>query len=291
VRSLPAVRDPDSPLPAIKSSNAIPQARIKPRRQTAKILANIPYFYYNYSMKKGIYILPNGLTLCGMFFGFFSILSAIKGNYVHAAWAIMIANVFDGLDGWVARLTHSTTRFGIELDSLSDLVAFGVAPAVMIYKWAIAPFNRIGVAVAFFFVACGALRLARYNVQMGSTESKAFTGMPIPGAASVLASLVIFYYEFWTEVPEKNIFVLLLTLSLALFMVSTLRFHGLKEIDFGKRKPFWILVAFVLFIAIVIIHPAIALFVFAMIYLAEGILENIFLFYRTRKLRTAEVKK
>jgi CDP-diacylglycerol--serine O-phosphatidyltransferase len=241
-------------------------------------------------MKKGIYILPNGLTLCGMFFGFYAILSAIKGNYVHAAWGIMIANVFDGLDGWVARLTHSTTRFGIELDSLSDLVAFGVAPAVMVYQWSIAPFGRIGIAVAFFFAACGALRLARYNVQMGSAESKAFTGMPIPGAASVLASLVIFYYEFWDGTPEKNILVLLLTICLALLMVSTLKFHGLKEIDFSKRKPFWILVAFVLVIAIMVIHPAIALFVLAMIYLAEGLLENIYLYYKKRKTATAEVK-
>jgi CDP-diacylglycerol--serine O-phosphatidyltransferase len=248
-------------------------------------------------MKKGIYILPNSLTLCGMFFGFYSILSAIKGNYVHAAWAIMIADVFDGLDGWVARLTHSTTRFGIELDSLSDLVAFGVAPAVMIYKWSISPFGRVGIAVAFLFAACGALRLARYNVQMGSAESKAFTGMPIPGAASVLASLVIFYYEFLDRMPEKNIFtpekssfVLLLTTCLALLMVSTLKFHALKEIDFSKRKPFWILVAFVLVIAIMIIHPAIALFVFAMIYLAEGLLENIYLYYRKRKTAAAEVK-
>jgi CDP-diacylglycerol--serine O-phosphatidyltransferase len=161
----------------------------------------------------------------------------------------------------------------------------------MMYKWSIAPFNRIGIAVAFFFTACGALRLARYNVQMGSTESKAFTGMPIPGAASVLASLVIFYYEFWDGVPEKNIFVLFLTIFLALLMVSTLKFHGLKEIDFSKRKPFWILVAFVLVIAIMIIHPAIALFVFAMIYLAEGIMENIYLSYRRHKMKTVEVIK
>jgi CDP-diacylglycerol---serine O-phosphatidyltransferase len=242
-------------------------------------------------MKKGIYILPNALTLCGMFFGFFSILSALKGNYIHAAWAIMIANVFDGLDGWVARLTHSTTRFGIELDSLSDVVSFGIAPAVMIYKWSIAPFGRIGVGVAFFFAACGALRLARYNVQMGSAESKAFTGMPIPGAASVLASLVIFYYEFWDSIPEKNVFILLLTMFLALLMVSTLKFHGLKEIDFSKRKPFWILVAFVLFIAIIVSHPARALFVIAMIYLAEGLVENIYLYYRRRRKLKLEGKK
>lgn len=254
-------------------------------------LANIRNFNYNYNMKKGIYILPNGLTLCGMFFGFYAILSALKGNFLHAAWAIMIANVFDGLDGWVARLTHSTTRFGIELDSLSDLVSFGVAPAVMIYKWSISPFNRIGIAAAFFFAACGALRLARYNVQMGSTESKAFTGMPIPGAASVLASLVIFYYEFWDVVPEKNLYVLILTVFLALLMVSTLRFHGLKEINFSKRKPFWILVAFVLVIAIIVIHPAVALFVIAMIYLSEGVVENIYLYYRRLKMRTSEVKK
>ena len=257
---------------------------------TLLFLANILSFYYNDTMKKGIYILPNALTLCGMFFGFYSILSAIKGNYIHAAWAIMIASIFDGLDGWVARLTHSTTRFGIELDSLSDLVAFGVAPAVMIYKWSISPFGRIGIAAAFLFAACGALRLARYNVQMGSTESKAFTGMPIPGAASVLASLVIYYYDRWEGVPEKNLFILLLTTLLALLMVSTLKFHALKEIDFGKRKPFWILVAFVLFIAIIISHPARALFVFAMIYLAEGLLENIYLYYRKRKTTTAEVK-
>lgn len=242
-------------------------------------------------MKKGIYILPNGLTLCGMFFGFYAILSSIKGNYIHAAWAIMIANVFDGLDGWVARLTHSTTRFGIELDSLSDLVAFGVAPAVMIYKWSIAPFGRIGIAVAFFFAACGALRLARYNVQMGSAESKAFTGMPIPGAASVLASLVIFYYEYWDGVPEKSMYVLLLTIFLALLMVSTLRFHALKEIDFSRRKPFWILVVFVLVIAIIVSHPARTLFVLAMIYLAEGIMENMYLYYRRRKTHTAGVKQ
>jgi CDP-diacylglycerol--serine O-phosphatidyltransferase len=241
-------------------------------------------------MKKGIYILPNSLTLCGMFFGFYSILSAIKGNYVHAASAIIIADVFDGLDGWVARLTGSNTRFGIELDSLSDLVAFGIAPSIMVYKWAIAPFGRIGIAVAFLFAACGALRLARYNIQMGSTESKAFTGMPIPGAATILATLVLFHHELLGGAPERNVFILLLTVFLAILMVSTLKFHGLKEIDFRKRKPFWILVAVVLAFAIIVIHPEIALFVFAMIYLTEGIVENIYLYYRKKKKLASEVK-
>jgi CDP-diacylglycerol--serine O-phosphatidyltransferase len=234
-------------------------------------------------MRKGIYILPNTLTLCGMFFGFYSILSTFKGNYIHAAWAIMIAMIFDGLDGWVARLTHSTTRFGIELDSLSDLVAFGIAPAVMLYKWSLIPFGRVGWAAAFLFMACGALRLARYNVQMGSKESRAFTGMPIPGAATIVATLVIFYYEIWETAPNKNYFILFFTFFLAVLMVSTLRFHGAKELDFSKRKPFWILVAIVVVLAIIIIHPEIALFIFAMIYLIGGIIENIVLYYRRNK--------
>lgn len=234
-------------------------------------------------MKKGIYILPNTLTLCGMFCGFYAILAALKGNYLHAAWAIIVANIFDGLDGWVARLTHSTTRFGIELDSLSDLIAFGVAPAVMLYKWALMPFGRVGWAAAFLFMACGALRLARYNVQMGSTESKSFTGMPIPGAATIVATLVIFYYEIWNKPPVKNYFILIFTFFLAILMVSTLRFHGAKELDFRKRKPFWILVAIVMIFMLIVIHPPVALFVFAMLYLVGGIIENIFVYYKKRK--------
>jgi CDP-diacylglycerol--serine O-phosphatidyltransferase len=239
-------------------------------------------------MRKGIYILPNTLTLCGMLLGFYSILASLKGNYIHAAWGILFATIFDGLDGWVARLTHSTTRFGIELDSLSDLVAFGVAPSVMIYKWALTPFGRLGWVAAFWFLACGALRLARYNVQMGSAESKAFTGMPIPAAASIVATLVLFYYELWETLPDKNILLLGLTILLAFLMVSTLRFHGAKELDFRRRKPFWILVAFVIILMLIVMHPPVSLFLFAMIYLVGGIIENIVLFSRRRRHKSKE---
>jgi len=218
-----------------------------------------------------------------MFFGFYSILASLEGNYVHAAWAIMIATIFDGLDGWVARLTHSTTKFGIELDSLSDLVAFGVAPAVMLYKWGLFPFGRIGWAAAFLFMVCGALRLARYNIQMGSAESKAFTGMPIPAAAAVVATLVIFYHEMWEITPDKNYLILLLTIFLSVLMVSTLRFHGAKELNLGRRKPFSILVGIVIVFTFVVVHPQIALFLFAMLYLIGGIIENSVIFYRKRK--------
>jgi CDP-diacylglycerol--serine O-phosphatidyltransferase len=230
-----------------------------------------------------VYILPNTLTLCGMFAGFFAILSAINGNYLNAAWAIVLANIFDGLDGWIARLTNTTTRFGIELDCLSDLVAFGVAPSIMMYKWSLVHFGRLGWAVAFLFVACGALRLARFNVQTGAPGSKAFKGMPIPGAATVLASVVIFYYEFWTGMPEKSVLYPVLTILLSLLMVSTLRYHGLKEIDFRERKPFWFLIVFVLVLFVLFIHPSTAIFIFAMTYLGWGIIENTVLFLRRGK--------
>lgn len=238
--------------------------------------------------KKGVYLVPNTLTLCGMFCGFYAIMSSINGNFLHAAWAILLANIFDGLDGWIARMTGTTTRFGVELDSLSDLVAFGVAPSVMVYKWALMPFGRLGWAAAFLFVACGALRLARFNVQAGSSSSKAFKGMPIPGAASILSSVIIFYYAdpfnfHWEGLPGKSVMYLLLTIILAMLMVSTFRFHGIKEVDFREKKPFWMLIVFVLILFVMLIHPSSAIFVFAMAYLIWGIIENIILFVRKQR--------
>lgn len=237
-------------------------------------------------MKRGVYILPNGLTLCGMFFGFFSILASLKGDYVLAAWMILVANIFDGLDGWVARLTNTATRFGIELDSLSDLVAFGVAPSIMMFNWVLYPFGRLGAAVAFLYVSCGALRLARYNVQMVSTEKKYFTGMPIPGAATILSTLVIFWHSQWDKAPAKNYGFLALTAVLSILMISTLRFHGLKELDMKSRKPFLFLVLMMVFLIVVFVHPPTVLFVFAFAYMLWGIVENIYMFYKHRKYGT-----
>ncbi|MCL5023471.1 MAG: CDP-diacylglycerol--serine O-phosphatidyltransferase [Nitrospirae bacterium] len=240
--------------------------------------------------KKGIYLLPNTLTLCGMFCGFFAILSAINGNFLYAAWAIVLANVFDGLDGWIARLTNTTTRFGIELDSLSDVVTFGVAPSVMMYKWALMPFGRLGWAAAFLFVACGALRLARFNIQTGAPGSKAFKGMPIPGAATVISSIIIFYYDYWRGLPERNVFFLVITILLSLLMVSTIRYHGLKEIDFREKKPFWFLIVFVLILFIIFVHPSTAIFIFAMVYLIWGIIENIHVMVKRKRAKALEKK-
>ncbi len=236
-------------------------------------------------MRKGIYILPNSLTLCGMFCGFFAILSSFKGDYYHAAWAILIANIFDGLDGWVARLTNSTTKFGVELDSLSDLIAFGVAPAILIYSWGLQPFGRFGIGAAFFFVICGALRLARYNVQMVNTESKAFTGLPIPGAGTVIASFVLFYYEVWGGSIEKSYILIFMPFLLAVLMVTTLKFHSLKEIDFKKRKPFWLLVAIGTALVLIGMFPEIVIFLFAIIYVLWGMIEGTYIIHKKRKYK------
>ena len=223
-------------------------------------------------MRKGIYIVPNTITLCGMFSGFYSILASVRGDFVVASWAIIIAMVFDGLDGWVARRTHSTTRFGIELDSLSDVIAFGVAPAVLLFRWDLIEFRRLGWAVAFLYVACGALRLARFNVQMGSAEKKSFTGLPIPGAALVAASMVLFYNEMGIR-PQRSYLILVLAFSLALLMVSTINYHSIKEINFSKRWPFWFLLLPVVVLALLLTHPEISLFAFSLLYLISGPIE------------------
>jgi len=233
-------------------------------------------------MRKGIYILPSAITLCGMFAGFFAIISAVNGRFFLASWAIIIAGVFDGLDGAVARLTNTSTSFGVELDSLSDAISFGVAPAVMVYTWALAPFGRVGWAVAFLFTACGALRLARFNVQKASTEKLYFTGMPIPAAAGTIAANVMFFDLMgWKHVG--SFYVLLLTIVLSVLMVSTMRFHSQKEMGLGRRKPFLGLVFFVVLFSVIFMYPEWTLFLIGMSYLVGGIIENLYLLLFKRR--------
>jgi len=228
--------------------------------------------------------------------GFYSILASFKGHFEIAVWGILIANIFDGLDGWIARMTNSSTRFGIQLDSLSDLVAFGIAPAVLLYSWGFQHLSglasRMGWGVSFFFVMCGALRLARYNVQMDTAESKAFTGMPIPAAATVASSFVLFSLEFFDDVFIKNHEVLesptvyiamALVFILGLLMVSTIRYHGLKELNLKSRKSFWFLVLFALLFFVTYINPPAVIFLASLLYMIWGISEYSYLFYKRRK--------
>ncbi len=245
-------------------------------------------------MRKGIYILPNLITLSSMFAGFYSIVASFNSDYERAAWAIMIAAVFDALDGWVARMTHTATRFGIEIDSLADVISFGVAPGVLVYTWTLQSFGRIGWLGSFFLVACGALRLARFNVQMGSTEKKHFTGLPIPASALVIATTVLAYQEIieilehlklarLADVVGKDYWVLAMTFVLAGLMVSSITYHSLKEANLKERRPFGILVAIAAFLAVVAYHPALVLFLVSISYVAFGIAEALFKLLRRQK--------
>jgi CDP-diacylglycerol--serine O-phosphatidyltransferase len=189
--------------------------------------------------KRGMYVyaLPNLFTSMNLVLGFLAILAAAEGRIERACWAILLASIFDMLDGRVARLTNTTSRFGVEFDSLCDLVSFGVAPALMIYFAAMKPFGRLGIVVAVIFALCGALRLARFNVMAEVLPKSYFQGLPIPMASTTLVTSIFFARE--TLIPiDHNPFFVLLTASLGLLMVSTFKFPSFKDIHFRHRRPF-----------------------------------------------------
>lgn len=216
-----------------------------------------------------IYILPNLITTMNMFFGFVALIQAIKGEYMFAAYAIVAAAVFDTLDGRVARMTQAMSKFGAEYDSLCDLVSFGVAPGILLYLWALQPFGRIGWLVSFLFTACGALRLARFNVQATIIEKAYFQGLPIPMAAGIVASSVLAFND--QEWDPKGSYVLLgMTVLLAFVMVSTFRYRSFKDIDLKHRLPFHYLVIGVAVLFAVAIRPEVMLFVLFLSYATVG---------------------
>jgi CDP-diacylglycerol---serine O-phosphatidyltransferase len=229
-----------------------------------------------------------------MFAGFYSIVASFNGDFERAAWAILIASIFDVLDGWVARVTHTATRFGIEMDSLADVISFGVAPGILAYTWTLSSFGKIGWLGSFFLVACAALRLARFNVQMGSAEKKHFTGLPTPASALVIATTVLAYEEVvgilerlnlvrLADAVVKDYWVLALTFLLAGLMVSNITYHSLKEANLKERRPFGILVVIAAFLAVVAYHPALVLFLVSVSYVAVGIAEALYQLVRKRK--------
>lgn len=222
-------------------------------------------------IKKGIYILPNLFTTANIFCGFFAIIRTINGDYLVASWVLFLAGLFDFLDGRVARLTKTHSEFGLEYDSLSDLTSFGIAPAILLYKWALFNFGRFGWAAAFLFFACGALRLARYNVQAGDVERKNFQGLPIPAGAACIVSYVIFHYHVFGPGPTESYFILFLTFVVALLMVSNIPYTSFKVLDKGRRANFFLLVIVVGVIFLIASAPQILLFAFAMTYAAAGI--------------------
>jgi CDP-diacylglycerol---serine O-phosphatidyltransferase len=225
--------------------------------------------------KRGIYLIPNLLTTGNLFSGLFSILAVFNANYIAAAIAILIAVIFDMLDGKSARWTNSTSQFGVEYDSLADIVSFGVAPGLLIYSWALSVHGMMGSAVMFAFVACGALRLARYNVMAGSSESKYFTGLPIPAAASVVAALVVFDHHIVRMGAEvKPVLILIMTLVLAFLMVSTIKYRSFKDLKFKDGHHFNYLVWAILVLMLVVAWPQVMLFIVFAGYAASGPIER-----------------
>lgn len=215
--------------------------------------------------------MPNLITTASLFAGFFSIVSAIDGNYLTAAWAIMASLVLDGLDGKVARATGSQSRFGVEYDSLSDLVAFGVAPALLAFFWALKPVGRLGWLAAFLFVACGALRLARFNVQVEEVGTKHFVGLPIPAAASVIATSVMFMDQLGYPGPIAIEWpAVLMVFVLSFLMVSNINYLSFKELGVAKLKSFNWLVATLLLFILVAVQPKIMFFLVLATYVLLG---------------------
>ena len=239
--------------------------------------------------KRGIYIIPNLFTSASLFCGFYAIIAAMQGRYETAAIAILISCLLDGLDGRIARLTHSTSQFGIEYDSLADLVAFGVAPAVLTFRWALEPFGRLGWMACSVFVICGALRLARFNVQKAGLEPNFFKGLPIPAAAGFIASLILFLTTIGGLSEFGHVLVIFLVYILSFFMVSSLDYLSFKELDLKKRKPFSVLVASILILVVIAYKPKVMLFFILAAYIASGPVVTLYRFKKKRSDTTSEL--
>ena len=224
--------------------------------------------------KRGIYLLPSVLTTFGMFAGFYSIISSINGEFTIAAISIMIAMMWDTLDGRVARLTNTQSAFGAEYDSLADLVSFGLAPALLVYEWSLYELGRFGWLAAFVYLACAALRLARFNTQVGIADKRFFQGLPSPAAAGVIASMI--WLKIWTFASFDSEVISLgyylgagITILCGILMVSNVRYYSFKELD-SKKASFRFLLLIVLSLIILMYKPNIILFTGFFLYLLSG---------------------
>lgn len=238
----------------------------------------------NMTLRNRNIILPNVITILGLFCGVYSIMLSVgsmnvKGdNFVFAAYLLILAAFFDGIDGKVARMVNGTSDFGVQLDSLSDMVSFGVAPAILVYEWLLKGFGRLGIVAAFFFIASGALRLARFNVQSGKISNVYFVGLPIPAAAAFIATSVLFIYELNLDLTKAalSIFFLISIYVLAFLMVSTVPFYSFKKVSFFKAHPFQTLVLLLIFISILVLYFEIVSFIMIITYIVVGILVALF---------------
>jgi CDP-diacylglycerol---serine O-phosphatidyltransferase len=238
-------------------------------------------------MRKGIYILPNLFTAGSLFAGFYCMVSTVNGDYRTAALWILASSIFDGLDGKVARLTGTSSKFGVEFDSLADVVSFGAAPGLLMYCWALRPFGRLGWLAGFLFLVCAALRLARFNVQVDTVESKRFVGLPTPAAASMVSATVLFFYHFGWPSSYNKVAIIILIYFLAFLMVSNVRYYSFKDPGLIKRQPFAFLVVAVLLLTVIAAEPVVMLFTIFICYILSGPVGFVITWPRRRRLERA----
>lgn len=240
------------------------------------------------ALHRGVYILPNLFTTAGLFLGVYAILASARDDFLTAAVCIVVAHVCDGLDGRIARWTHTESQFGVEYDSLADLVAFGVAPGILAYRWALEPWGTWGWLAASLFVACGALRLARFNVQVALAEKRSFVGLPIPAAADMVAATVLVYYFFGGQgATSKHIVLLLMIYGLACLMVSNIRYNSFKDVDLRARAPFFALVGLILLVTVAVAQPQLLLFTAIVAYVFSGPVGWLITRLNRRRIRAA----
>jgi CDP-diacylglycerol--serine O-phosphatidyltransferase len=224
--------------------------------------------------RRGVFLLPNLFTTAALFAGFFSVISSLNQNFSQAAIMVFVAMVLDGFDGRVARMLNASSAFGAEYDSLSDMISFGVAPGLLAYSWALQDFGRIGAFVTFIFIACAALRLARFNTMIGVEEKRYFTGLASPSAAALVAGLVWVSSHLGLDqrgVPiTLGVLTLVLTFCAAVLMISNVKYRSFKDLDISGRVPFVGILGVVLVFSVFLLGPAEFLFGIFFIYACSG---------------------
>lgn len=210
--------------------------------------------------RRGIYLLPNLFTTAALFAGYYAIVAAMQGHFDQAAIAIFFAMFLDGADGRIARMTNTQSDFGAQYDSLADLASFGIAPSLVMYQWALSGMGKLGWLAAFIYTACAALRLARFNTQVGTADKNYFQGLASPAAAAIIAALVWVGNDYFEPGKILNITALIITVSAGLLMVSNFRYNSFKGIDLRGKVPFITMLVFVLVIVLINSNPPVVLF-------------------------------
>jgi CDP-diacylglycerol--serine O-phosphatidyltransferase len=241
--------------------------------------------------RKGIYLLPNLFTTAALFSGFYAIVAAINGRFEAAVIAIFVAMVLDGIDGRIARLTNTQSAFGMEYDSLADLVSFGLAPALLMYKWSLSSLGKIGWLAAFIYTVFAALRLARFNTQIDKVDKQHFQGLPSPAAAAFVAGFVWISLHYEWAGKNLSLLALMVTLLAAIFMVSNVRYRSFKDLNLKGPVPFVSVLAVAILFVLVSIDPPQILFLGFFIYAFSGPVVTLIQVRKRRLARSKEGSK